>query len=241
MTMRAVLVLISFCLLSCVNGQEIRIIDSLIVKKYHQDAVAIDVALSIPRNSINPLLINKIPRYVVSDPVVSNALTLGLDNYNVGLVYIVENMNGQIIPLSSYPGFPGYIPVLPNPDSKDEYNNSHNNCTERRCVLDEDKMKILYKNVCCDSLEYYDDQSLVLFHSDTVIHLFPLLNEKKLVPGQYKFYLYYCYKTNITFLPDAGEKTQMEYFYGKVLSNKIDLIVEDRPVSWWEFWRRRNK
>ena len=239
--MRVVFIIISFCLLSCVNGQTIRIMDSLIVKKSHQDAVTLNIPLSIPRIITTPLLVNKMPRYVVSDPVVSNALTRGINNSNVGLVYVVENLNGQIIPLSSCPGYPGYMPILPNPDSKDEYSNTHNDCTERRCVLDEDRMKVFLKDVRCDSLKNYDNQSLVLFHSDTVIRIFPLLFDKKLLPGQYKFYLYYCYTTDTTSPSCAGEKTQTEIFYGEIFSNKVDLIVEDRPLRWWQFWRRKSK
>lgn len=237
--MKAVLILLLFCLPYCVIGQTIRIMDSLIIKKFNHDAVAIDVALTFPITHNLPLRINKMPRYVVSDPVVSYSLVQGNNNHNVGLIYLVEDQKGRIMPLTSYPGYPGFFPILSNPGSLHEKNSSQSDCLEKRFLLNEENMKSYYKNVSCDSIEYYDNQSLILSHPDTLIRIYPILSEKKLTPGQYKFYLYYCYKTKNGVFSNDSEAKQMENYYGEMFSNKVVLIIEDRPVRWWEFWRRR--
>ena len=239
MSMRIVFILL-FCFPFFTIAQTITILDSIIVKKKHQDVVALNIEMSFPITDSALIRINKVPRPVVSDPVVTHSLSYGNEKFNVGLIFIVENANGQMIPLSSYPGYPGFNPVLSKQYSLDNENIVHDDCAESRCVWDEENASAYYKKICCDSLRFYDNQSLVLSHSDTLLRLYPLLFDNKLQPGQYKLYLYYYYNpTNC--ISNVSEEKLMKDYYGELFSNKVTLIVEDCPVKWWEFWKKKGK
>lgn len=218
-------------------AQEIRIIDSVIVRKECQETLSLDVEFSFPKVNQKPLLLRRIHNYVVSDPVVVRSIMQDGAKYNVGLIYVVETLEGQIVPLSSYPGYPGYCPVL----SDSGFMLSKNNCFEKRCSFSEGNMKLQYKDVPCDSLHYYDDESLLLYHADTVVHLFPVLSEKILQPGRYKFYFYYCYNAIDDTLFDSFNGQQIHIIQGEIISNKVDLIVEGYPGKWWKKWKRKAK
>ncbi len=106
--------------------------------------------------------------------------------------------------------------------------------------MDEQNMTTYSKLISCDSLVYYDDCQLVISHSDTTLTLYAILQTERLKPGKYTIYLYYSFKEDEK-LSSVSKSNQITSFYGVIVSNKVDLIVEDCLAKWWKKWRRKAK
>ena len=102
-------------------------------------------------------------------------------------------------------------------------------------ILDENKLKFYNKRLSLDEIEdYYGDKGVLSVTGNTTfVTVYPVLM-KKLKPGRYKLFLYYSKLS-------PREGCSDNQFLGTMISNKVDLIVEDRPIKWWEFWRRKSK
>lgn len=100
-------------------------------------------------------------------------------------------------------------------------------------ILDENKLKFYYKRISLDEIEdYYGNKGVLsMTGNTTIVTVYPVLM-KKLKPGRYKLFLYYSKLS-----PREGYSDNQ--FLGTMISNKVDLVVEDRSVRWWEFWRKR--
>lgn len=220
------------------TGQTITIVDTLITKSIHQDVVAINVSMSFPLSEEKRLCIHKIHKHIVTDPLVTDELERGENTQDVGLIFVLEDNSGHIIHMPTYPGYPGFLPILSQPTLIPE--DDGKDCYERRVFVDEQNMATYSKLISCDSLVYYDDSQLVISHPDTTLTLYAILQAEKLEQGRYKIYLYYSFK-EVKELSSVSKSNQITSFYGVIVSNKVDLIVEDYPCKWWKKWRRKAK
>ena len=200
------------------TGQTITIVDTLITKSIHQDVVAINVSMSFPLSEEKRLCIHKIHKHIVTDPLVTDELERGENTQDVGLIFVLEDNSGHIIHMPTYPGYPGFLPILSQPTLIPE--DDGKDCYERRVFVDEQNMATYSKLISCDSLVYYDDSQLVISHPDTTLTLYAILQAEKLEQGRYKIYLYYS-------VYHSGYE---QYIVGMEMSDPVTYDMSTRKV-----------
>jgi len=209
------------------------ILDTLVIHNPSEhDVLKLDVKFHLSSFDSDTLFLWGIGRHIDSWSNLIDALELGCRGWeNACLQFIIEDGFGEMQrikyfePLSTYSSW-----------------TCEKRALRRRRLVDEETLRVYYKVFKTDEeVKKYDDNlsyMLAMTNPDTVFSVFPILSDHistvELKPGRYKLYLYY------SFLNPTNEK-QNKQFYGTMISNKVDLIVEDRPTKWWEFWRRKSK
>lgn len=228
----AVLTVLSQSLISQNNGEDyvlkrisveepasvtLSILDSCVHYNLQFDAVRIAVELN--NQTGRNLFFVDFKRHINVDPFSCDEFTVSdyqNGKKNNGLVYFVENDEGEIV---------GCDKVLVTPvDENLEKRKYH--------VLDESCLK--YQDSDYRMVENPYEEAP---RGKRVFESFLLLKYNHyLPPGHYKVFLAYSFtgETSLNIWDSCIYK-------GSLLSNKVDLIVEDYPCKWWKKWRRKVK
>ena len=99
-------------------------------------------------------------------------------------------------------------------------------------VVDKDR-KIKTTHMKKTDYKKYIEKNQITINKDTILNVYPLINWEhyNLEAGEYSLYLMY---RDTTMASDSFFKRPL------IISNKVCLIVEDCPVKWWMFWKRKN-
>lgn len=144
-------------------------------------------------------------------------LQFNLDDLPInGLSYFLETLDGRIVYNQG--------DVLDDPIDPE-------NRTYIIHVVDKN-LKIHSISVNKEEYEVYTKANRITIHNDTVVNVYPLIDWEHYGLKAGRYFLYFMYRTIV-----VEDGIVMS---GPILtSNKVELIVEDRPIRWWEFWRRR--
>ena len=209
------------------------ILDTLVIHNPSEhDVLKLDVKIHLSSFDSDTLFFWGVGRYIDSWFYLIDALELGSrGSENVGLQFIIEDSVGEMQRIKYFEPLISYSCWA-----------CEKRAIRRRRIVDDVRLRVYNKVFKTDEeLKAYDEKRsymLAMTDLDTVFSVFPILSDHistvGLKPGKYKLYLYY------SFLNPTNEKSSKQ-FYGTMISNKVDLIVEDRPLRWWQFWRRKSK
>lgn len=243
-TCRILALLFLFCLpLATTNAQDrltmegrITILDSVVVKKYDNEAVKLNVKLEVSQRDLT--ILYHFNRFVNSSSEYPALKKLGKQPKDSGLIYIIEDEDGHYIDTWIRPGMISCERV----EDESRYYSS-------RWVVDTSNMKVSFSYIDEYSLrEDFDLAKIVVTGGNAFLSVYPMMLNDNIVtrdelkPGKYKLFLFYSLQEDSgSRLLNETRSPSIPVFYGTMFSNKVDLIVEDRPVRWWEFWKRRTK
>lgn len=220
--MRLILSLTFTFIASIMYGQirdmgKLEITSDVVIKEPKHDAVNLQVRLSGFNDELDTMYLYKFYQYTPGLLFVFDSISLNkLKESSVGLSYLIENENGNIIEAKGleHPSFAKF---------KDEINS-----TLQREQVNKKTLKVKTVKMDYAQLHVYDLSKLIVSSKDTVVDLYPLLNSyHDLPPGKYKFFLFYSFKSPPTSnLRDRDKPEDAQIYKGVVVSNKIDLIVK---------------
>lgn len=206
------------------------ILDTLIIHNPSEhDVLKLDVKLHLSLLDSDTLYFRGFRRYIDSWSNLIDALELGCrGSENVGLQFIIEDGFGKMQRIKYFEPLPTYT-----------FWACEKRALRRRRFIDEETLKVYNKKYKTDEeVNKYDENLswvLTMTDIDTVISVFPILSDHistvELKPGKYKLYLYYS-SLNLT-----NEESGKQYF-GTIISNKVDLIIENRPIQRKGFWKK---
>ena len=193
------------------------ILDSCVHYNLQFDAVRIAVELN--NQSDRNLFFIDFKRHIDVDPFSCNEFTVSdyqNGKRNNGLVYFVENDEGEIVECNK-------VHVSPVDENLEK---------RKYHVLDESCLK--YQDSDYRMVENLYEEAP---RGKRVLESFLLIKYNHyLPPGHYKVFLAYSFtgETSLNIWDSC-------IYRGSLLSNKVDLIVEDHPAKWWKKWRRKAK
>lgn len=231
-----------FCLqLAIANAQEIltiggriTILDSVIVKEYNEEAIKLNIHLELSQQ--DSTILYHFNKFVNSSSEFPALKKWGKHPKNSGLIYIIEDDDGHCIDTWIRPGMVSCERV----EDESRYYSS-------RWFVDTTSMKVFFGYIDDNALrKEFDLAKIVVTGGDAVLCVYPMMlnssiyTKDELKPGRYKIYLYYSMQEDGLFrFFDEMWPLSTPVFMGTLFSNKVDLIVKNRPVRWWEFWKRR--
>lgn len=242
LNIKVVTILLSLFFLIKTNAQnctpmngKITILDSLVEKEYKDETIRLTIRLDVtPKDSVYLYHFN---RFVNSSPAFHALMKRGSNPKNSGLIYVIENEEGSYVDTWIRPAMVSYE----NVEDEVRYYSS-------RWVVDTINMNVDFKYFEDNAIRKDFDMAILPVKGGCAnLCIFPMmLNSgitvrETLKPGRYKLFLYYSMQEITGLLLDNSQIPVDRVFLGTMISNKIDLIVKDRPSRWWEFWRRRIK
>lgn len=212
------------------------ILDSVVVKKYNEEAVKLNIRLEISQQDSTILFFFN--KFVNSSSEFQALKILGRKPKNSGLIYIIEDEYGHCIDTWIRTGMISCERV----EDETRYYSS-------RWIVDTTSMKVYFSYIDDNALrKEFDLAKIVVTGGNAVLCVYPMMldssiyTKDELKPGRYKIFLFYSFQEDRLFrFFDEMWSLSTPVFMGTLVSNKVDLIVEDRPVRWWEFWRRRSQ
>ena len=211
------------------------ILDSVIVKKYNTDAVELNVRLSFPQ--ADSVILYHFPEFVNSDDVYSFYKEHKTYPFDCGLIYTIEDENGKYVDA----GYRECFVSCENIEDETKYYNS-------RWLLNKCSLKAeLTQFMDSSSIEEYDMGRITVFHHDTIVKLYPLIlkgnhieaSDESLEPGRYKLFLFYYLKNDSKAkMHDRSIEYTGHVFFGTMLSNQVELIIEEPTRTWWQFFKK---
>ena len=228
------------------------ILDTLVVKHYDENAVRLNVRLSF--DTADTVVIYYFNENVNYSSFYSNWVKKygRKDAGNKGLSYVIEDENGEQIYCGIKMCLSGEVVDYPPEPTEGPF-------------VDTTCMKICYKRMPkgYDSSQY-EIAKFVVPRGDTVVQLYPMIigdyesvfprprrkfgqdvtsilrELNPIPPGRYKLFLYYSqldYRLPRFFDTEWNENNTV--FLGVMQSNAIDLIIEEEPPKWWQFWKKK--
>lgn len=228
------------------------ILDTLVVKHYDENAVRLNVRLSF--DTADSVVIYYFNENVNYSSFYSNWVKKygRKDAGNKGLSYVIEDENGEQIYCGIKMCLSGEVVDYPPEPTEGPF-------------VDTTCMKICYKRMPkgYDSSQY-EIAKFVVPRGDTVVQLYPMIigdyesvfprprrkfgqdvmsilrELNPIPPGRYKLFLYYSqldYRLPRFFDTEWNENNTV--FLGVMQSNAIDLIIEEEPPKWWQFWKKK--
>ena len=213
---------------------KITILDSVVVKKYDEEAVKLNIQLEISKK--DSTILYHFNKFINSSSEYPALKKWGKRPKNSGLIYIIEDEDGNCIDTWIRQGMISCERV----EDESRYYSS-------RWMVDTTNMKAFFSYIEDNALrEVFDLAEIIVEGGNAVLCVYPMMlnntifSSDDLKPGKYKLFLFYSMQEEIgSHIINEMRSPSTVVFSGTMLSNKIDLIVEDRPIRWWEFWRRR--
>ncbi len=208
------------------DGFEMEIMDTVAVLKNGQDAVRLFV--KITNNDSDALSLFRFGKYVLPNGYYTKSMEVGRKtNENVGLIYVVEDDSGSVIHLSE----PAMMAEYKNEDDWLEI-------SKTVWVVDEPELSANAKIIDdVKELKEFNYPTFNLISQDSTLSVYLMFKQFNLPPGQYRVWLLFSEGSDDRHLPRCVDKS--EYYWGKIVSNAIDLIIEEEPPKWWQFWKKK--
>lgn len=197
-------------------GQQpsMKILDTLLTyNPSKNDVVKLNVEVQMPHFDSDTLFLYGFTKLVESHSFLIDALELGCKGAeDVGLQFVVEDSLGEMQRIQG-------VRLVSRTFWSCEKRRQKKEAMTRRFV-DERTGKLYYKKLDTNQLIEYDRNMPVLPMTGTleVVTLYPILLDN-LAHGKYKIYLYYS-------VINPKSDSSSKQFFGTIVSNKVDLIVE---------------
>lgn len=189
------------------------------MQKNRQDVIEICLYVHLGPSTVDRTI--SLPKYVGSNHFACAQIDLQVDLDDLpiqGLSFFLENTEGDIV---YNKGLTLVNPVHPEKQTDVVVP-----------VVDKDR-KIKTTHMKKTDYKKYIEKNQITINKDTILNVYPLINWEhyNLEAGEYSLYLMY---RDTTMASDSFFKRPL------IISNKVCLIVEDCPVKWWMFWKRKN-